>query len=245
MTYDDFGPVQPEHECPVPLERPVREWGPGGQLWSPAGRWETIVAVDTRRSGTQTLIYTDKTGNAYAWSFWPSDKMPYLPAYTVTLPPAEVMVVEVGHHLEAVVASSIADARWARGHVLVSAQLVRGSGWLIQDKSNGADFDQITVESKAKARAEVNRRARAHAKALGVPFHREQKATPSKPKQAPTVAEALRTGPLAGYATAAVHVPGDVTTMREQYHDRDLDELRRFEMAQLGLVDEDDQGVGE
>lgn len=162
--YDD----QPEHECPTALERKVAEMDVTGLLFTPAGRWETIV--DRTPHGeihARVTITTDRG----VWQFWRSDKHPYIDGWKVNQP-RYVLVNEGVSHLEVVVAAGRGFG--PRGHVLTSAHQVRGTGWVIQDQPAGAgDVEAITVESKAKARAEMNRRARAHSKRLGVPLQRE------------------------------------------------------------------------
>lgn len=162
MSYrDDYENEQPEHECPTALERPVDEFDAGGQFWSPAGRWETITHR-SRDSRIQVTVTTDRC----VWVFWPSDKFPYLDGWKAGQ--TRYVLVNEGHsHLELVVANR--PGYGSRGHVLASAQQVRGTGWQIQDRPNGAgELEYVTVDSRAKARAEVNRRARAHAKRLGL-----------------------------------------------------------------------------
>jgi hypothetical protein len=163
--YDD----QPrEHECPTPLERPAKEFDLGGMVFTPAGRWETISDLAGRED--YSLRFTVHTDRA-TWTFWPSDKLPYLgPIYAGGA--RAVRLYEHSHHIEVNVGL---DEGYGRGHVLVTAQQVRGKGWAISDQAGGVAVEQITVESKAKARAEVNRRARAHAKRLGLKvWHNER-----------------------------------------------------------------------
>lgn len=79
-----------------------------------------------------------------------------------------MVVFDLGHCIEAGITDS---ARyWASGHTLVTARMERGQGWQVSDCPDGRTPNTITLPSKAKARAEVNRRARAHAKRLGLPF---------------------------------------------------------------------------
>lgn len=169
MSYiDEYVPAQPEHECPVPLEYRVDAMDTGGMFFSPAGRWETITAL-TSPSLATTRISTDRTGDGYGWVFWPSDKMPYLPFHRVD-GTRYVVVAEYGGTIEARIADDVRTH--ARGHVLVSAHMVRGDGWHISDRPGGGEVEQVTKPSKGTARAEVNRRARAHAKALGLPLRK-------------------------------------------------------------------------
>lgn len=166
---DRYDAVPAEHECPTPLQRRVEEFTPGGMFFSPAGRWETIT--DTTGS-LQVRISTDRTGDGYGWVFWSTDRLPYLPSYLAD-GRRGVMVCEFGSLIEA----RITDSLTRRYHyhdasfrVLISARQVRGTGWIINDRPTGGEVEEISKPSKATARTEVNRRARAHAKALGLPM---------------------------------------------------------------------------
>jgi hypothetical protein len=165
-----------EHECPTPLQRRVDEFDAGGMFWSPAGRWETIA--ETGRAGDsaiQVRITTDHTGQSYGWLFWPSDRMPYLPGYLADRHRG-VVVGEYGNVIEARISDTIYLRRYTGGgHALVSAIQVRGRGWQIQDRPAGDTVEQASAPSKARARTEVTRRARAHAKALGLPLWKAER----------------------------------------------------------------------
>jgi hypothetical protein len=151
-----------EHECPTALERKVDEFDDGGQFWSQAGRWETIVDR-SRDSRIQITLTTDRC----VWVFWPSDRFPYLDGWKAGQP-RYVFVNEGASHLEIVVANR--PGYCSGGHTLASAHQIRGTGWQIQDRpTGGGDIEFVTVESRAKARSEMNRRARAHAKRIGLP----------------------------------------------------------------------------
>jgi hypothetical protein len=160
---------QPEHECPTPLERAVSEFRIGGVFWSPAGRWE-VVKDHSDRSATspQASIWTDKTGPDYAWAFWRSTKMPYLPDHEATR--RRFVVVRESRDFIEVRVDESTRGFFGAGHTLLSAQAVRGSGWKVTDRPGGGagDVEVVAVPSKARARTEVNRRARAHAKKLGL-----------------------------------------------------------------------------
>lgn len=156
--------VDDEHECPRPLEQPAGDFSVGGMFFSPAGRWETIT---DRSPHDQILVrlHTDRTGTGYCWQFWRVDRMPYLPSWTLTR--RQVAVHEVSTAMEVTVGDG---ARFGGGHVLITARQVRGQGWQIYDRPDGTTAEQVTVPSKARARGELTRRARAHAKRLGVPL---------------------------------------------------------------------------
>ncbi len=158
MTYHD---VQEEHECPTPLDRPVKEFNTGGQVFTPAGRWETIRNLSPECLALQVQVTTDRA----VWMWWGSDKLPYIPDYRASAE-ALVRVREGSMHIEVAVGTA---RSYGRGHVLAFARAVRGAGWEISDRPGGAgELENVTVPSKARARTEMNRRARAHAKRLGV-----------------------------------------------------------------------------
>ncbi|MET7399152.1 hypothetical protein ABZS66_37290 [Dactylosporangium sp. NPDC005572] len=168
MTYRDEYTDQVEHECPTALERKVDEMGAGGLVFTPAGRWETIVE---RTPHGEIHARVTLTTDRCVWQFWRSDKHPYIDGWKAS-PPRFVVVNEGVSHLEVAVAAR--PGFGPRGHVLASAHQVRGAGWKIQDQpGGGGDVECVTVESKAKARSEMNRRARAHAKRIGVSLWRE------------------------------------------------------------------------
>lgn len=152
-----------EHECPTALERPASDFSEGGMFWSPAGRWETVTDTAGRSDySPMVTVHTDRC----TWQFWRSDKHPYIDGWKLNRD-RHVLVNEGVSHLEVVVASR--PGYGSRGHVLASARQVRGTGWEITDRPDPVgDVEQITMGSKAKARAEMNRRARAHAKRIGI-----------------------------------------------------------------------------
>jgi hypothetical protein len=155
---------QADHECPTALERPVKEFDVGGQVFTPAGRWETITDLDGGATSLLVQVFTDRA----AWQWWGSDRLPYMPDYRVTSP-AAVRVFETAHSFE--VSVGAARTNYGRGHVLLGAYHVRGTGWQIQDRPAGVgELEHLVLPSKARARTEVNRRARAHAKRLGIPL---------------------------------------------------------------------------
>ncbi|MGI5179529.1 hypothetical protein ACQEVZ_24680 [Dactylosporangium sp. CA-152071] len=162
--YDD----EAEHECPTALEWKVDEMHAPGLIFTPAGRWETIVSRTPHGEiHAQVTVTTDRC----VWRFWRSDKHPYVDGWKAQQQRC-VVVNEGVSHMEVVVATGRGYS--ARGHVLASAHQVRGAGWQIQDQPSGAgDVECVTVASKAKARSEMNRRARAHAKRVGLPVWRD------------------------------------------------------------------------
>jgi hypothetical protein len=160
-----------EHECPVPLEAEVAEFDVGGMFFSPAGRWETITGRSRWEHAPRIAVHTDRTGPDYAWTFWRFTKLAYLSSWRASRRP-QVRVFEIG---STAIEAEVTDARsFGNGHTLLSAHQVRGAGWQVTDLSDGATVETMTVPNKARARAEVNRRARAHAKRLGVPLYRPE-----------------------------------------------------------------------
>lgn len=173
MTWADLDRdvVEPaEHECPTALERPASEWDIGGSVFTPAGRWETIV---DRTPHAHCAAHVDVTTDRCVWRFWPSDKAPYLDNWRAGQ--SRGVRIDEGHsHLEVVVGAERGFG--GRGHVLAFAKQVRGTGWQIADHpAGGGELEYATKASKAAARAEMNRRARAHAKRLGVPLWQPDK----------------------------------------------------------------------
>lgn len=165
--YDD-DQAEHEHECPTALERSVDEMDVTGLVFTPAARWETITdRTPHDEIHAQVTVTTDRC----VWVFWRWDKLPYIDGWKVRQ--ARYVRVNEGHsHMEIAVGAERGFG--PRGHVLASAQQVRGTGWVIADRpAGGGEVEHVTVESKAKARAELNRRARAHAKRLGLPVWRE------------------------------------------------------------------------
>jgi hypothetical protein len=171
MSWRDYENEQPEHECPTPLQREVAEFDAGGMFWSPAGRWETITDRSSyAETSAQVTITTGRTGSECSWTFWRSDKFPYLDGWKASQ--ARYVVVRETH--STIEVSVGAQQGYGRdNHTLISAHQVRGTGWQIMDRPSGAgELEQVTVPNRARARSEVNRRARAHAKRLGVPVWR-------------------------------------------------------------------------
>jgi hypothetical protein len=158
-----------EHECPTPLETPVGEFAVGDMFYSPAGRWETVTErTPFQEVSARIIVRTDRTGTGYAWTFWSSTKLPHLSGWRAATG-AQVRVFELFSMIDA----EVTTARTAcHGHTVVSARRVRGVGWEITDLVDGATVEVVSVPSKARARSEVTRRARAHAKRLGVPLCR-------------------------------------------------------------------------
>jgi hypothetical protein len=155
-----------EHECPRSLEQSVDEFDVGGMFLSPAGRWETITTrTPYAEYSARVTLHTDRTGPGYAWTFWRSVKFPYLPSWLARRP-RHIIVFE----LTSIIDVEVTDAfTYGHGHTLLTARPVRGAGWEITDQPHGTTIESVTVPSKARARSEVNRRARAHAKRLGLP----------------------------------------------------------------------------
>jgi hypothetical protein len=156
-----------EHECPTPLAQPVADFDVGGMFFSPAGRWETIIDRSPREPlAFQVQLCGHLASRAYDWTFSQWTTLPYLPPSRRS-GVARVAVFELATSIDAEVTT---QRRYAGGHTVVTARLLRGSGWEVTDMTGGTTPEHVTVPSKARARSEVNRRARAHAKRLDLPF---------------------------------------------------------------------------
>lgn len=152
----------PYHECPTPLRARAGEFDVGGMVFTPAGRWEHITDVD--RSGfASVVVVTDRA----VWRFWPSEQLPYLARWEAHTEPGPRVVVDETTHTITV---EVRRHHGGRGHVLATATQARGQGWVIQDRPDGATDDQVVIDTRAKARTEIRRRARAHAQRLGLPL---------------------------------------------------------------------------
>jgi hypothetical protein len=155
-----------EHECPQALEHEVGQFSIGGQFLSPAGRWETVTDCTPRAHQSLVIhVWTDQTGPDYAWQLWRTDKLPYIPDRDAG-GQMYVVVRESAHFIQACVSDSVRP--FGSGHQLLFAQQIRGEGWKVTDRPNGQDPEQVVCASKATARTDVGRRARAHAKHLGL-----------------------------------------------------------------------------
>jgi hypothetical protein len=153
---------QAEHECPRPMAERVDEFTVGGMVFAPSGRWERVLAIDPHDPVSMTrTVRTDRA----VWTLRPSTSLPYLPAWEAGRA-SVVAVLETDSTLTVEVAREGYGP--GQGHQLVSAIRSRGAGWLIWDRPDGATSEQVSVSSRAKARTEVRRRAKAHAKRLGL-----------------------------------------------------------------------------
>src|SRR6266545_2761795 len=134
-------------------------------FFSPAGRWETVIDRGPHEPlAFQVRLTGEAAGRAFDWTFPRWTEFPYLPPWRVQKP--RVAVFELTSVIDAEVT---VDRHYAGGHTVVTARLVRGTGWEITDMAGGTTPEHATVPSRARARSEVNRRARAHAKRLGSP----------------------------------------------------------------------------
>ena len=172
MSYRDYEDEKPEHECPTPLEDQVDNFATGGMFLSPAGRWETITDLSPYSAySARVEVHTDRTGPDYCWQFWKSDKFPYLPSYLVSRT-RYVTISETTHHIAVEVSDS--PRNWGHGYSLLTASMVRGEGWKLSDCPDGKTPEHVALDNRAKARSEVNRRARAHARRLGLTVYRPE-----------------------------------------------------------------------
>jgi hypothetical protein len=155
---------QVEHECPQPLRYRAEEFAIGGMVYTPAGRWETVAEATVNRSSWRVVVRTDRA----TWRFAPAAELPYLPPYLVGFGADPVRVV-VNETDSTIVVYVTRGRGFYRDHVLITAARAKG-GWQIVDHPDGAASEQLGVDSRAKARTEIRRRAKAHAKRLGLPY---------------------------------------------------------------------------
>lgn len=163
-TYDDI-----DQDAPETLERRAEELRPDDQIFTPAGRWETVTAVVP---GTFRMEIRTMTGRrSCAWRFHTHAKVPVLRSWRrPEAPTVRLSEVNNGGYREILAGVAANDRRTAviDGYHLVSARWQgRGRGWVVYDYIG--DTTATMGVSKAVALSEVKRLARQHAKALGLP----------------------------------------------------------------------------
>ncbi len=147
----------------------VDELAVGDQLFTPAGRWETVAKLDD--ATWLVRVFTDRTGPAYSWSLPRHRELPGLRAAWTLLKPT----VRVESTQRGVVAFIGADEYvngWASYVLADASPLGRGEGWEVRDRPAGGELARLQVASKVEAMSAVRRAARAHAAALGLRLHR-------------------------------------------------------------------------
>ncbi len=151
---------EPVYIGPV-TARPVDELGVGSRWWTPAGRWETVTGI-THDGGYTSRVETAELAAGHAWSMSKYRIVASISAYEL---PRQVVVCMTHSTITAYITSG-----GSHEHDLAQATAVRGSGWLLWDRPTGGDTVQEQIASKASARSAIVRRAKAHAKALKLPF---------------------------------------------------------------------------
>lgn len=145
----------------------------GDMVFTPAQRWETVVRVDAPDDSSIDLrIFTDLTGEAYSWRWRTFDKVRRVPNWELN----EKVAVRVHDwsyrrrgHITASVSPYLRD--YDTKTILVTAQYNGpGQGWSVIDHPAGGPASITVAESKPKALSFLNRAAKAHAKALRLPF---------------------------------------------------------------------------
>ncbi len=144
----------------------------GWKLLSPFGRWETVTRVEVPEIGN-AKIWTEEAGER-PWGYWSNKHLNAFPPLLELHGAPEVRVLEfdwADGPMYAVACQST-DQRMGvpSDGVLVQANTAgRGQGWKVQHLPTGATTHTVTeCASKAKARTELRRVARAFAKEYGV-----------------------------------------------------------------------------
>jgi hypothetical protein len=148
----------------------IDELRAGDQMFSPAGRWETITAFEDTPA-VLIRIRTDRTGD-YAWLLSGSLEVLALTPANLRATTRTVAVEETKSGIVAVLSSpSYTSYCWDDGSLtLAMAQQKRGEGWEFTDWPGGGELVVTTLPSKAAARSAIVRAARAHARGLGVKY---------------------------------------------------------------------------
>jgi hypothetical protein len=166
MTTDYY---DTDDNAPETLEHRAEDIYTNDQVFTPAGRWETVTGVDhlTGRVDVRTAVGRREC----TWRFRSYTKVPVLRSWrTPERPVVRLSETSGGSFREVLAAVAANDRRTAAidGHHLAYARWQgRGCGWAVYDLTTDAT---VTLGvSKAEAVAEVKRLARQHAKALGLP----------------------------------------------------------------------------
>lgn len=158
-----------EVEAPEALERRADDIYAGDEIFTPAGRWETVTEVVNE---TWRVVLRTTTGRkSFTWRFNSYVTLPVLREWHRPEDVAVRLWEARGGDLREVLAA-VADrstsAAVINGHHLAQAQWSgRGCGWAVWDLV--ADAAVALGVSKAEAVAEVKRLARQYAKDLGLP----------------------------------------------------------------------------
>ncbi|MBT8225449.1 MAG: hypothetical protein HKP61_21925 [Dactylosporangium sp.] len=155
------------------LLRRVKDLNTGDRVFTAAYRWETVTRIEEeeRPYAVWVRVFTDLTGQAYAWRLDNHNEVPTVPAY----PHPDQARVHVDDHRERIVVFVGTRRPYYRDRgAVVLAEAIhagRGRGWKVADHAGGGDPVCTTVASKAAAMTLVRHAARAHAQALGLRVH--------------------------------------------------------------------------
>jgi hypothetical protein len=160
----------------------VSELNLGWMLWTPAGRLEKITRMEPENPDFNLnwwwRIWTEETEKAdpnWSWRLKAGDRV-----YAVRPNPLykpHLRFVDLGDrasatmHIVPAVGYDIPDF----SITLVQAQRhSQGPGWKVADRPDGGDLVVSEHPDKAKARAELIKAGRRHAKILGLPLYKEE-----------------------------------------------------------------------
>ena len=156
-------------EAPEALKRRADDIYVGDEIFTPAGRWETVTEVVNET--WRVVLRTGSGRRAFTWRFNAYATLPVLREYHRPEDVAVRLWEARGGDLREVIAAVAEGATSLaviNGHELARATWQgRGCGWGVWDSA--ADATVALGVSKAEAVAEVKRLARQYAKALGLP----------------------------------------------------------------------------
>ncbi len=155
----------------------------GWMIVSPFNRWETVTRTERHQYG-QILVYTDQTGDGFAWTYHASDRVTAVRPLLMSTGKPQIRIIEYawadGPMYALATTSSVVAVNYEASQCLVEARhLGRGKGWVVSHRRNGSSpprFDDATetnvvtdhVATKAQARAALTRAARQIGKQLQV-----------------------------------------------------------------------------
>ncbi|MCH7230195.1 hypothetical protein L0U85_04865 [Glycomyces sp. L485] len=152
-----------EYDEVEPLERRADRLCEGDQVFTAAGRWETVKTVE--RTGRSALVVTTETGRRscrWVLNLW--SLLPVLPAWRRRAEP-KVRFWSNREQVGATLADSAHDIH--TGYGLAGAYVERGQGWKVYDLTTAEPNPVAESLSKAKATALVKKIARTRAAELG------------------------------------------------------------------------------
>lgn len=150
----------------------VAELQPDDQMWSPAGRWETVTSTEYLDGRGLIAVHTNKTVDGYGWILTCTTDLPVMSAVELRHQRSVAVEATPGGDLIAVLSDPAYNAwHWDDGSVtLAQASHKRGEGWTIADHLGTGNVQTTTYANKAEARSAIVRAAKAHAKGLGVRY---------------------------------------------------------------------------